>query len=142
MRVAIWVAVQRRATSYSKGPAKHVDPARTDLNHSARAANAVGVTASAEVGLKPPGARSDEGSRAINPGDNGALTDTRGQPAGSGPGRAVLIAVVSCPARPRRGRHGRGLGPGRHSKPIVPCAAATPLRPPPRPRRTKAKATA
>src|SRR5215831_14141783 len=82
MRAAIWVAVQRRATSYSKGPAKHVDPARTDLNHSARAANAVGVTASAEVGLKPPGARSDEGSLAINPGDKGSLTVTRGQPAG------------------------------------------------------------
>src|SRR6185437_16874843 len=37
---------------------------------------------------------------------------------------------------------GRGREPGRQSTPIVPCAAATPLRPPPRPRSTYAMPTA
>src|SRR5215471_14618831 len=39
-------------------------------------------------------------------------------------------------------RQGRGRGPMRQSTPIVPCAAATPLRPPPRPRKIKAMPTA
>jgi len=58
-------------------------------------------------------------------------------PARSGSsGDATTVRMKRGSASLRQRCHGRGCEPGRQATPSVPCAAATPLRPPPRPRRT------